>query len=179
MKATSIPKAKSYPPPHQLATPTELSPQEVRAVAEAVNPLIADAFALYVKTKNFHWHVYGPHFNDYHHMFDEQAGDILDSIDGMAERVRKIGGATIKSVGHISNLQTIEDDNDELVSPEDMLRRLAEDNTRMAKTIHDAIILCDKNRDTATSNLLQDILDKTDRRKWFLFETLQGTIHGT
>jgi len=179
MKATSIPKAKSYPPPHQLATPTELSPQEVRAVAEAVNPLIADAFALYVKTKNFHWHVYGPHFNDYHHMFDEQAGDILDSIDGMAERVRKIGGATIKSVGHISNLQTIEDDNDELVSPEDMVRRLAEDNTRMAKTIHDAIILCDKNRDTATSNLLQDILDKTDRRKWFLFETLQGTIHGT
>jgi starvation-inducible DNA-binding protein len=179
MKATSIPKAKSYPPPHQLATPTELSPQEVRAVAEAVNPLIADAFALYVKTKNFHWHVYGPHFNDYHHMFDEQAGDILDSIDGMAERVRKIGGATIKSVGHISNLQTIEDDNDELVSPEDMVRRLAEDNIRMAKAIHDAITLCDKNRDTATSNLLQDILDKTDRRKWFLFETLQGTMHGT
>jgi len=179
MKATSIPKAKSYPPPHRLATPTELSPQEVRAVAEAVNPLIADAFALYVKTKNFHWHVYGPHFNDYHHMFDEQAGDILDSIDGMAERVRKIGGATIKSIGHISNLQTIEDDNDELVSPEDMVRRLAEDNVRMAKAIHDAITLCDKNRDTATSNLLQDILDKTDRRKWFLFETLQGTIHGT
>jgi starvation-inducible DNA-binding protein len=179
MKATSIPKAKSYPPPHQLATPTELSPQEVRAVTEAVNPLIADAFALYVKTKNFHWHVYGPHFNDYHHMFDEQAGDILDSIDGMAERVRKIGGATIKSVGHISNLQTIEDDNDELVSPEHMVRRLAEDNIRMAKAIHDAITLCDKNRDTATSNLLQDILDKTDRRKWFLFETLQGSIHGT
>jgi starvation-inducible DNA-binding protein len=179
MKATSIPKAKSYPPPHQLATPTELSPQEVRAVVEAVNPLIADAFALYVKTKNFHWHVYGPHFNDYHHMFDEQAGDILDSIDGMAERVRKIGGATIKSVGHISNLQTIEDDNDELVSPEHMVRRLAEDNVRMAKAIHDAITLCDKNRDTATSNLLQDILDKTDRRKWFLFATLQGSIHGT
>ena len=162
-----------------LTTPSDLDVRAAKEVGGTMNRILADVFALYVKTKNFHWHVYGPHFNDYHHMFDEQAGDILESIDGMAERVRKIGGATIKSVGHISNLQTIEDDNDELVSPEDMVRRLAEDNVRMAKAIHDAITLCDKNRDTATSNLLQDILDKTDRRKWFLFETLQGTIHGT
>ena len=96
----------------------------------------------------------------------------------MAERVRKIGGTTIRSIGHISQLQTIEDDNDDLVSPEKMVKLLAEDNARMAKAIHDAITVCDKNRDVATSNLLQDILDKTDRRKWFLFETFQETKHG-
>jgi starvation-inducible DNA-binding protein len=177
MKTSAITRIKSYPPPPQLATPTELTPHEVRAVTETVNPLIADAFALYVKTKNFHWHVYGPHFNDYHHMFDDQAGDIFESIDGMAERVRKIGGTTIRSIAHISQLQTIEDDNDDLVSPEKMVKRLAEDNARMARAIHDAIAVCDKNRDVATSNLLQDVLDKTDRRKWFLFETLQETKH--
>ena len=178
MKTSTITRIKSYPPPPQLATPTELTPHEVKAVTEVVNPLIADAFTLYVKTKNFHWHVYGPHFNDYHHLFDDQAGDIFESIDEMAERVRKIGGTTIRSIGHISQLQTIEDDNDDLVSPEKMVKLLAEDNARMAKAIHDAIIVCDKNRDVATSNLLQDILDKTDRRKWFLFETFQETKHG-
>ena len=177
MKTTGVTRVKSYPPPAPLATPTELTPHEVRAITEAVNPLIADAFALYVKTKNFHWHVHGPHFKDYHEMFDEQAEDILESIDGMAERVRKIGGTTIRSIGHIGELQTIEDDNDGLVSPEGMVKRLAEDNARMAKALHDAVTLCDKNRDTATSNLLQDILDKADRRKWFLFETLQDAKH--
>ena len=178
MKATPVTKVKSYPPPAQLATPTDLAPHEVRAVTEAVNPLIADAFALYVKTKNFHWHAYGPHFNDYHHMFDDQAGDIFESIDIMAERVRKIGGTTIRSIGHIGQLQTIEDDNDDLVPPDEMVKRLAEDNARMAKSVQDAITVCDKNRDVATSNLLQDILDKTERRKWFLFETLQETKRG-
>jgi starvation-inducible DNA-binding protein len=173
MKATPIAKVKSYPPPTKLATPTHLAPHEVRAITEAVNPLIADAFALYVKTKNFHWHLYGPHFHDYHILFDEQAEAILDSIDALAERVRKIGGTTIKSVGHIAELQTIEDDNEDLVPPEKMIRRLAEDNGRMAKAVHEAMSVCDKNRDAGTSNLLQDILDKTERRKWFLFETLQ------
>jgi starvation-inducible DNA-binding protein len=156
-----------------------LTPNEARTITEIVNPLIADAFALYVKTKNYHWHLYGAHFDNYHKMFDEQAEAIFDSIDAMAERVRKIGGATIKSVSHISQLQTIEDDNDDLVPPEKMVRRLAEDNGRMAKAIHDAIHVCDKNRDTGTSNLLQDILDKTERREWFLFETLQETKHAT
>jgi starvation-inducible DNA-binding protein len=173
MKATPVTRSKSYPPPVKLATPTHLTPHEVRAVTEAVNPLIADAFVLYVKTKNFHWHLYGPHFRDYHLLFDEQAEAILDSVDAMAERVRKIGGTTIRSVGHIAQLQTIEDDNDDLVPPEKMIRRLAEDNGRMAKAVHDAMTVCDKNRDAGTSNLLQDILDKTERRKWFLFETLQ------
>ena len=175
MKTITMSGMKSYPAPPQLSTPTLLTPREAKAVTEAVNPLIADAFTLYVKTKNFHWHVYGPHFNDYHHMFDEQAEAILESVDEMAERVRKVGGTTIRSINHIGQLQTIEDDNDELVSPEKMVKRLAEDNARMARSIHDAIGLCDRNRDSATSNLLQDILDKTERRKWFLFETLQET----
>jgi starvation-inducible DNA-binding protein len=179
MKTNGITRAKSYPPPRELATPTVLTPHEVKAVTEAVNPLVADAFALYVKTKSFHWHVYGPHFNDYHRLFDEQAEAILDSIDELAERVRKIGGTTIRSIGHIAQIQTIEDDNDELVSPEVMVRRLAEDNGLMAKAIYEAILVCDKNRDVATSNILQDILDKTERRKWFLFETLQESRHTT
>jgi len=175
MKAAPVTKVKSYPPPTQLATPTDLTPHEVRAVTEAVNPLIADAFALYVKTKNFHWHLYGPHFNEYHLLFDEQAEAIFDSIDALAERVRKIGGTTIRSVGHIAQLQTIEDDNDDLVPPERMIRRLGEDNGRMAKAIHEAMSICDKNGDAGTSNLLQDLLDKAERRKWFLFEILQPT----
>jgi len=179
LRTSAVHRAKSYPPPPQLSTPSVLTPIEVATITEVVNPLIADAFALYVKTKNYHWHLYGPHFDDYHKMFDEQAEAIFDSIDAMAERVRKIGGATIKSISHISQLQTIEDDNDDLVPPEKMVRQLAEDNGRMAKAIHDAIHVCDKNRDVGTSNLLQDVLDKTERREWFLFETLQETRHGT
>lgn len=175
MKTSPVTKVKSYPPPVPLATPTDLTPHEVRAVTETVNPLIADAFVLYVKTKNYHWHLYGPHFNDYHHLFDEQAEAILESIDEMAERVRKIGGTTIRSISHVSQLQTIEDDNDDLVPPEKMVKRLAEDNSRVAKSVREAIAVCDKNRDSATSNLLQDVLDKTERRTWFLFETLHET----
>jgi starvation-inducible DNA-binding protein len=177
MKTSGVTRVKSYPPPPQLATPTDLTPHEVRAVTEIVNPLVADAFALYVKTKNFHWHLYGPHFNDYHILFDEQAGAIFESIDIMAERVRKIGGTTIRSIGHIAQLQAIDDDNDDLVPAEKMVKRLAEDNGRMAKSIRDAIVICDKNRDPATSNVLQDILDKTERRTWFLYELLHETKH--
>jgi starvation-inducible DNA-binding protein len=167
-------QVKSFPAPVPLATVTDLKPDEVRAITEAVNPLIADAFALYVKTKNFHWHLSGSHFRDYHLLFDEQAEAIFDSIDIMAERVRKVGGMTIRSINHISQLQTIADDNSDFVSPGDMVRRLMEDNSQIAKNIRDAISVCDRNRDSATSNLLQDILDKTERRKWFLFEVLQG-----
>lgn len=175
MKTSQATRTKSYPPPQHLATPTDLTPQEARAVTEAVNPLIADAFALYVKTKNFHWHLYGPHFNDYHLLFDEQAGTILESIDAMAERVRRVGGTTIRSINHIGQLQTIEDDDDDLVSSEEMVKRLTKDNAHMAKMIRSAIVVCDKNRDSATSNQLQEILDQTERRTWFLFEILQGT----
>jgi starvation-inducible DNA-binding protein len=165
---------KRYHTPLQLATVTDLTPEEVEAITEAVNPLIADAFALYIKTKNFHWHLYGSHFRDYHLLFDEQAAAILESIDRMAERIRRIGGTTIRSIGHIGRLQTIEDDNDEIVPAGEMVKRLMEDNKRIAKNIRDAISVCDENRDSATSNQLQDILDQTERRKWFLFEIMQG-----
>ena len=167
-------RLKSYPAPVPLATATDLKPEEIRAVTEAVNPLIADAFALYVKTKNFHWHLAGPHFRDYHLLFDEHAEAIFDSIDIMAERVRKIGGTTIRSISHIGQIQTIQDDNNDFVSAEDMVRRLLDDNAHVAKSVREAISVCDRNRDSATSNSLQDILDKTERRVWFLFELLHG-----
>jgi starvation-inducible DNA-binding protein len=168
-------KVESYPVPTQLATETDLTPQEVKAVTEAVNPLIADGFALYVKTKNFHWHLFGSHFRDYHVLFDEQADAIFDSIDIMAERVRRVGGTTIRSISHIGQLQTIDDDNSAVVPAGEMVRILMEDNGHIAKMIRDAITMCDKNRDSATSNQLQDILDKTERRKWFLYEVVQGS----
>jgi starvation-inducible DNA-binding protein len=169
------PDVKPLPAPLELATVTDLAPQEVRAVTEAVNPLIADAFALYVKTKNYHWHLYGSHFRDYHLLFDEQADAIFESIDIMAERVRKVGGTTIRSISHIAQLQTIQDDNSNVVSAYEMVNRLVEDNAHMAKMVRDAVAVCDKNRDSATSNALQEILDKTERRTWFLFEIVQGT----
>ena len=169
------PLAKSSTPPSMLATVTDLSPQEARAVTEAVNPLIADAFALYVKTKNFHWHLYGSHFRDYHLLFDEHAEAILESIDVMAERVRRVGGTTIRSIGHVGQLQTIQDDDEDLVPAGEMVRRLMEDTAHIAKMIRNAIAVCDMNRDSPTSNNLQEILDATERRKWFLFEILQGS----
>ncbi len=167
-------QVKSFPAPAQLATVTDLTPQEAQAVTEAVNPLIADAFALYVKTKNFHWHLAGSHFRDYHLLFDEHADAIFASIDIMAERVRRVGGTTIRSISHIGQLQTIDDDNTDFVPAGEMVKRLMEDNEHIAKTIRDAIEVCDKNRDSATSNELQQILDETERRKWFLFEIMQG-----
>lgn len=165
---------KSSPAPAHLATVTDLTPQEVQAVTEAVNPLIADAFALYVKTKNFHWHLSGSHFRDYHLLFDEQADAMFASIDIMAERVRRIGGTTIRSISHIGQLQTIEDDNTDFVPAGEMVKRLMQDNGHIARMIRDAIAVCDKSRDSATSNALQEILDETERRKWFLFEVMQG-----
>jgi starvation-inducible DNA-binding protein len=175
MQTTKIKIEPSYPAPNHLATKTDLSSQETKAVTEVVNPLIADAFALYVKTKNFHWHLYGSHFRDYHVLLDEQADSIFESIDIMAERVRKVGGTTIRSISHIGQLQTIEDDNRAEVPPGEMLRILMEDNGHIAKMLRNAITVCEDNRDTPTSNLLQDILDKTERRKWFLYEIVQGS----
>ena len=173
MQTSRTQRVKTFPAPAKLATPTDLSQQEVKAITEAVNPLVADALALYLKTKNFHWHLYGPRFRDLHLLFDEHADAILDSVDVMAERVRRIGGTTIRSISHVSQLQTIEDDNDEQVPPEEMVKRLMDDNGHIAHAIREAIEVCDKNRDSATSNQLQDILDKTERRKWFLFEITQ------
>jgi starvation-inducible DNA-binding protein len=170
-------KIQSYPAPPQLATPTDLKPQAVQAVTEAVNPLIADAFALYTKTKNFHWHLAGSHFRDYHLLFDEQAEAILESIDVLAERVRRIGGTTIRSISHINQLQTIDDDNEAFVPAGEMVRRLLADNRHIAERQRAAIELCDKHGDTPTGNVLQEIVDQTERRIWFLFEVIQGGDH--
>ena len=167
-------QTKAYPASRQLATVTDLTSKEAQAVTEAINPLIADAFALYVKTKNFHWHLSGSHFRDYHLLFDEQADTIFESIDIMAERVRRVGGTTIRSISHIGQLQTIEDDNDDFVPAGQMIKRLMDDNAHIAQMIRAAIEVCDKHRDSASSNALQEILDETERRKWFLFEIMQG-----
>jgi len=160
--------------PRELATSTDLKPAAVQAVTEALNPLIADAFALYVKTKNFHWHLAGPRFRDYHLFFDEQAEAIFASIDELAERVRKLGGTTIRSIGHIGRLQTIKDDNDEFVSTTEMIKRLLADNRQVAAAQRAAIEVCDSHEDTPTGNLLQEILDQTERRIWFLYELAQA-----
>ncbi len=167
-------QVQSSPAPAPLATVTDLTHKEVQAITEAVNPLIADAFALYIKTKNFHWHLAGSHFRDYHLLFDEQADAIFESIDILAERVRRIGGTTIRSISHIGQLQTIEDDNDDFVPAGEMVQRLMQDNAHMAVMMRATIAICDQHRDPATSNALQEILDQTERRKWFLFEVIQG-----
>jgi starvation-inducible DNA-binding protein len=158
----------------QLATPTDIKPEDVQAITETLNPLIADAFALYVKAKNFHWHLTGPHFRDYHLLFDEQANSILESIDVLAERIRKIGGTTIRNVGHIGRLQTIQDDDEALVPTAAMIRRLLADNRQIAAQQRKAIVVCDSRGDTPTGNILQEILDQTERRIWFLYELSQA-----
>jgi len=167
-------KIKSYPAPKQLATPTDLKPEEVERIVTAVNPLIADAFALFTKTKNFHWHIASSHYRDYHLLLDEQAASIFESIDTLAERMRRIGGTTIRSISHISQLQTIEDDNRDFVPPDEMIKELMSDNRHIAELQRAAIEICDENRDTPTGNLLQEILDQTERRIWFLYEISTG-----
>jgi starvation-inducible DNA-binding protein len=171
-------RIKSYPAPKELATPTDLKPEEARSVVEALNPLIADAFALFTKTKNYHWHVASSHFRDYHLLLDEQADSIMDSIDPLAERVRRIGGMTIRSISHISQLQSISDDNHDYVAPDKMIQELIKDNLRLAEQQRAAIAICDKNRDSVTSNTLQEILDQTEKRIWFLYEIITGGKNG-
>lgn len=158
-----------------LATPTDLTPEAVSAISATLNTLIADTFALYLKTKNFHWHLSGRHFRDYHLMFDEQAADIILPLDELAERVRKIGGLTLHSVGEISTLQTLSDDNDTNVPANEMVARLLADNRHVAEAQRRAIELCDAHRDAATASILEVILDNTERRIWFLFETLRDS----
>ena len=162
-----------YPAPAPLSTPTDLSPEQAKAVTEAVNPLIADAFALYAKTKNYHWHLSGPRFRDLHLLFDKQATQVLESIDPMVERIRKIGGTSIRSLSHAGSLQTLNDDNDEFVQPQEMVHRLILDNRHIAGQIRAAAGVADDNKDLATANLLEEILDLTERRSWFLYEIAQ------
>jgi starvation-inducible DNA-binding protein len=157
--------------PSDMATPSDLDKAGVDKIATAMNVIVADAFALYVKTKNFHWHLSGPNFRDYHLMLDEQADQIFAAIDPLAERVRKIGGTTLRSIGHISKLQTIKDNDVLRVSSLDMLRELLDDNKSVAKAMREAHALCDENEDVATASLLEIYIDETERRTWFLFES--------
>jgi starvation-inducible DNA-binding protein len=156
--------------PLALATPTHLDEKARDAIAKALNPLIADAFALYVKTKNFHWHLSGAHFRDYHLLFDEQADQIFAMIDVLAERIRKLGGLTLHSIGEIHQLQNIKDDNDPFVEPIEMVRRLFEDNKNYAARMLAAHQVCDDHKDVASASFLEIFIDETERRAWFLFE---------
>jgi starvation-inducible DNA-binding protein len=153
-----------------LDTPTDLSKDATSAVGAAINPLIADAFALYVKTKNFHWHVSGPHFRDYHLLLDDQGDQIFAMTDELAERVRKIGGTTLRSIGHIAKLQRITDNDAEFVAPGDMLRELMEDNKAFTARMREAHEVASNNNDVATTSLLENFIDETEKRTWFLFE---------
>jgi starvation-inducible DNA-binding protein len=159
---------------NQLSTPTDLKTEGVAKIVATLNPLIADSLALYIKTKNFHWHLSGMHFRDLHLMFDEQAEQLFASVDPLAERVRKLGGTTLRSIGHIAQTQTIKDDNEDFVTPLEMLERLLKDNKQMAASQRAAHEVCDDHRDYATSSLLEVSIDETERRIWFLFETLQN-----
>lgn len=166
----NVAKLKTRSSGSNLDTPTDLSPEAVEAISIAINGLVADAFALYVKTKNFHWHMSGPHFRDYHLLLDEQAAQIFATTDPLAERVRKVSGNTLRSIGQISDLTRVSDNDDEFVSPLDMLRELMNDNKAMAKSMRDAHEVCDEHDDVATASLLEDYIDATERRTWFLFE---------
>jgi starvation-inducible DNA-binding protein len=154
-----------------LTTPNPLQPNAVRDISVAFNVLLADTFALYMKTKNFHWHMSGPHFRDYHLLLDEQSDQIFAMTDALAERVRKIGGTTLRSIGQVSRLQRIFDNDAEYVTPLDMLAELRDDNKQLAANLREAHALCDENGDVASASLIENWIDETERRTWFLFET--------
>ena len=153
-----------------LATPTDLKAAATRDISGAMNAVLADVFALYVKTKNFHWHVSGPHFRDYHLLLDDQATQVFAMTDLIAERVRKLGGTTLHSIGHISRLQRISDNDADFVDPQDMLAELREDNKLLAARLRKAHDVCDEHHDIATASLIENWIDETERRTWFLFE---------
>ncbi len=153
-----------------LKTRTDISFDAVQIIGGALAALLADVFALYLKTKNFHWHVSGPHFRDYHLMFDEQAAQLFAMTDPIAERSRKIGGTTLRSVGQISDLQHVLDNDADYVTPEDMLAELRDDNAQLAARMRGTHDLCGELRDVATASLLETWIDETERRVWFLFE---------
>src|SRR5437764_11324793 len=153
-----------------LDTPTDLPQAAVDKISASLNVLLADAFALYLKTKNFHWHVSGRHFHDCHVMLDEQSDAIFATTDQLAERVRKLGGTTLRSIGHVSKLQTIQDNNEDYVPPRQMLRELMEDNKHIAAAMRKAHEICETHDDSGTAGLLETFIDETERRTWFLFE---------
>lgn len=153
-----------------LATPTDLQSAATLDVSLALNAILADVYALYLKTKNFHWHMSGPHFRDYHLMLDEQALQLFAMTDPMAERIRKMGGTTLRSIGHIARTQRVQDSDAEYVTPSEMLAELRDDNQLLAKHFRDAHDTCNNHRDIASASLIEVWIDETERRTWFLFE---------
>ena len=153
-----------------LVTPTDLKTGATKDIAGAMNAILADVFALYIKTKNFHWHMSGPHFRDYHLLLDEQADQLFAMTDPIAERIRKIGGTTIRSIGHIARTQRVLDNDAEYVEPEDMLAELREDNQTLTARLREAHGVCEDHNDVATTSLIEIWIDETERRTWFLFE---------
>jgi len=154
-----------------LATPTDLSTAAARNIAGALNIILADVFALYLKTKNFHWHMSGPHFRDYHLLLDEQADQVFAMTDPIAERVRKLGEITVRSIGQISRMQRVLDNNAEYVEPSDMLAELRDDNKALVASMREAHNVCEDNHDVGTASMLEVWIDETERRTWFLFES--------
>src|SRR3954447_14781317 len=162
-----------------LQTPTDLKPAATKEVSGAMNAILADVFALYLKTKNFHWHMSGPHFRDYHLLLDEHADQLFAMTDPIAEQIRKVGGTTLRSVGHIARLQRVLDNDADYVQPLDMLAELREDNKTLAANLREAHDVCDEHRDIATASLIEVWIDETERRTWFLFESSrQGDAGG-
>ena len=155
-----------------MATPSDLDAQAAPEVGGAMNVVLADVFALYVKTKNFHWHMTGPHFRDYHLLLDEQAGQIFDMTDDIAERARKISGTTLRSISDISKHQRLADNNEESLSPEEMLSEVRADSLELTRFLRQTHEICDKHNDVATASLIENWIDQTERRTWFLSETL-------
>jgi starvation-inducible DNA-binding protein len=160
-----------------LAVPTDLTRSAVKDIAGAMNAILADVFALYLKTKNFHWHMSGPHFRDYHLLLDEHGDQLYAMTDPIAERVRKLGGLTIRSIGQISRLQRVLDNDADYVDPADMIAELAEDNQTLAARLREAHNVCDEHRDVATASLIEVWIDETERRTWFLTEIKRGRQH--
>lgn len=154
-----------------LRTPTDLKAGATADIAAALNGVLADVFALYLKTKNFHWHMSGPHFRDYHVMLDEQASQLYAMTDPLAERIRKVGGMTLRSIGHIARTQRVLDNDADYVEPSDMLAELCDDNKSLATRLREAHGVCADHQDTASTSMMEVWIDETERRTWFLFET--------
>jgi starvation-inducible DNA-binding protein len=161
-----------------LKTPSDLKSNAIKDISAALTTLLADMFTLYLKTKNFHWHMSGPHFRDFHLLLDEQADQIFATTDPIAERVRKIGGTTLKSIGQIKNQQRLLDNDAEFVTPMDMLAELRDDNKQLVASLRETHDLCDEHRDVATASLLEVWIDEAERRTWFLFEATRGADRG-
>ena len=157
-----------------LATPSDIAPQAVTDITGALNALLADVFVLYVKTKNFHWHMSGPHFRDYHLLLDDHGDQLYAMTDDIAERVRKIGGTTIRSIGHIARLQRIPDNDSDFVTPADMLSELREDEKAVLLSMRAVHALCDDVGDVATASLIENWIDQSQHRIWFLFEATRA-----